>query len=158
MQQRDSLKGLPGVKVVVETFSSAAEGAGFDDRKFQTDVELKLRLAGITATDNPHFPRLYLNVNALHRERNQNGAYSASLELYQRVLLEAQIRSDPEKSLEEAMAMSTTVATTWSTGSLGFGSVAHARAIVKDLVDMFINDWLAVSTQTVLDVVVDDEV
>jgi len=143
MQRRDSLKGLPGVRVIVETFSSAAEGAGFDHRTFQTDVELKLRMAGIIATEDIFFPMLYLNVNALHRERDRNGAYNTSLELVQRVRLESQLHSDRERSSEEASA--TVAATTWSTESVGVGSVTDARAAVRDLVDKFINDWLAVN-------------
>ena len=143
MQQPHMLKDLPGVMVVVEGFRSAAEDAGFDKQTFQTDVELKLRMAGIKAAEDTDLPRLYLNVNTLQRERNRN-AYAVSLELFQRVLLESQLRSDPEKS-SEALATSTTMAITWSTGSLGLGSVADARAAVRDRVDTFINDWLAVN-------------
>lgn len=139
-----TLKDLPGVRVVVERFRSAAEDAGFDKQTFQTDVELKLRMAGIKAVEGTDLPLLYLNVNTLHRESNRNAAYSVSLELLQFVLLESQLRSDPEKS-SEALATSTTMATTWSTGSLGLGSVADVRASVRDQVDMFINDWLAVN-------------
>ena len=145
MRPPHTLKDLPGVMVVVEDFRSAAGDAGFDSRTFQTDVELKLRLAGIKAAEDADLPQLYLNVNTLHRERSRNDAYGVSLRLIQRVLLESQLHSDPEKSTEEALATSTTLATTWSTGSLGFGSVADVRAAVKDRVDMFINDWLEVN-------------
>ena len=140
-----TLKDLPGVRVVVERFRSAAEDAGFDERTFQTDVELKLRMAGIKAAEDTDLPQLYLNVNTLHRERKRNDAYSVSLQLFQRVLLESQLHSNQENSSDEALATSTTVASTWSTGSLGLGSVADVRAAVRDRVDMFINDWLAVN-------------
>ena len=140
MRPQESLKDLPGVRVVVENFSNAAEAAGFDSQTFQTDVELKLRMAGIKVTEDLDFPRLYLNVNALHQERGKSHAYSISLELHQRVLLQSQLRSDSEESSKGPL-----LATIWSTGSLGFGAVAAARAAVKDLVDMFVNDWLAVN-------------
>ena len=134
-----SLKDLPGVRVVVEHFRSGAEDAGFDSQAFQTDVELKLRMAGIKVTKDPDFPELYLNVNALHRERNRNHAYGISLNLIQPVRLQSQLRSDPEKTAEDIWAI------TWTTGLLGFGVVADARAAVKDLVDRFVNDWLEVN-------------
>ena len=143
--QPDTLKDLPGVSVSVELFSSAAEDAGFDRRVFQTDVELKLRMAGIKAAEDADLPQLYLNVTTLHRERNRNAAYSILLELNQGVLLRSQLRSDPEKTFEDVLAMTTTFATTWFSGWLGIGSVTDARAAVRDLVDKFINDWLAVN-------------
>lgn len=147
MQQRDSLKGLPGVTVMVEGFRSAMEDAGFDRLTFQTDVELKLRMAGIKTTEDLDFPLLYLNVNAMHLEQNRRSAFGISLDLFQRVLLRSQLRSHPKKTFEDAQAMPATFATTWSNGSLGFGSVADARDSVRDLVDIFVNDWLAVNPQ-----------
>ena len=145
MQQPVSLRGLPCVSVVVEDFRRAAEDAGFNSRTFQTDVELKLRMAGISATGEKNWPMLYLNVNSLHREPNRSSAYSISLELHQYVLLGSQVRSDPGRPSEEALARSTTSGITWSTSALGFGPVAHARDTVRDLVDKFVNDWLAVN-------------
>ena len=140
MRQQQSLKGLPGVRVVVEEFRRAVEAAGFDSQTFQTDVELKLRMAGIKVAKDTDLPELYLNVNALHRERNTHHAYSISLRLIQPVLLQSQLRSDPEQSSEDAL-----FATTWTTGLLGLGTVADVRAALKDLVDEFVNDWLAVN-------------
>lgn len=145
MQQRESLKNLPGVRVLVEGFRNHAEDAGFDKQTFQTDVELKLRLAGIKVAEHLDWPWLYVNVNALHRERNRNSAYSISLELYQRVLLVSQVGSDPGKSSEGALVSSGTEATTWDRGWLGVGGVDDVRTAVKNLIDTFINDWLAVN-------------
>ena len=145
MQQRESLKDLPSVTVVVEGFRSHVEDAGFDKQTLQTDVELKLRMAGINVTEADHGPWLYVNVNALHRERNKANAFSISLELSQRVLLTSQVRSDPGKSSEEALALPKMLGITWSHGSVGFGGVDDARTAVKNLIDMFINDWLAVN-------------
>ena len=70
---RATLKGLPGVDVLVEVFDEQAKASGFDRRTFQTDVELKLRLAGIKVlmekekSATPGKPILYLHVNALQR-------------------------------------------------------------------------------------------
>ena len=145
MQRRESLKDLPGVQVVVERFRSHAEDAGFDKQTIQTDVELKLRMAGIKVAEHHDWPLLYVNVNALHRERNRNGAYSISLELHQGVLLVSQVGSDPRTSFEEALVSSRMEATTWGTGSLGVGGVDDVRTAVKNSIDKFINDWLAVN-------------
>lgn len=130
-EERDSLKGLPGVKVVVEHFDSAEEGTGFDRRTFQTDVELKLRMAGITASEEPGCPLLYLNVKTLHPESNRNSAYIALLQLRQWVLIESQLRSDPENTSEEALA----IATTWA-GFLRCCRVLAARASFEGLVSV----------------------
>ena len=145
MQQRESLKGLPGVRVAVERFRSSTESAGFDRQVFHTDVELRLRMAGIAASENKDWPMLYLNVNALDRQKNERGAYSIGLELIQPVLLYSQLRSDLTKTLEDATKAAIITATTWTSGSLGFGSIVSVRDAVKDAVDRFINDWLAVN-------------
>ena len=44
---RDTLRGLSAVQVLVEKLDDDAKRAGFDVNTIQTDVELKLRLAGI---------------------------------------------------------------------------------------------------------------
>ena len=128
IKDRESLKGLPRVLVVVEHFGNRAEDAGFDRQTFQTDVELKLRMAGIKVTEDPDVPRLYVNVNALHRKRNKIDGYSITLGLIQGVLLESQVK---------------TLGTTWLTGVVGIGTVDDVRTSVKNLIDMFVNDWLA---------------
>ena len=127
---RESLKDLPGVMVLVEDFSSRAEDAGFDRRTFQTDVELKLRMAGIKVAEDDDAPWLHVNVTVLHRERNKIDGYGINLGLIQDVLLESQVK---------------TRGTTWLAGVVGIGDVDHVRTSVKNLIDTFINDWLAVN-------------
>lgn len=142
LQYRESLKDLPGVKVVVERFRRQAEDAGFDRQTFQTDVELKLRMAGIKVIEDGDWPWLYVNVGTLQTERNRNDAYSVILALSQRVFLESQISSDLGKSSEESLTM---FGATWIIGTVGFGTVDNVRTTVKNSVDIFINDWLAVN-------------
>ena len=90
---RATLKGLPGVYVLVEDFTEQNKAASFDKRTFQTDVELKLRLAGIKVLTEeeqlatPGMPILYLHVNGLHKQPGQNHAYNISLGLQQTVRL-----------------------------------------------------------------------
>ena len=136
---RATLKGISGVQVLVESFDENAKNAGFDIRTFQTDMELKLRLAGIKVLTKkesfaaPGSPYLYLNVNPLSpEERKPNFPYSINLELNQKTRL---IR-DP--SIEAPGA-------TWSTSGVGYGEIPHIRESVKDNMDIFINAWLSVN-------------
>ena len=143
IDDRESLRDLPCVGVVVEHFRSVAEDAGFDEQVFRTDVELRLRMAGICVLENFRPSWLYLNANVLHRERDRAAAFSISLELKQEVILQSRIRSDPRNLPEDALAGATMFAPTWSVGAAGFGTVADVRDAVRDLVDKFANDWLA---------------
>ncbi len=137
----DTLKGISEVYVLVESFNENAERARFNEQTFQTDVELKLRLAGIKVQTRkelfatPGSPYLYLIVNPLHEQRGENAAFSISLELVE----EAWLVRNP--------AMLVSSATTWSGGSVGYGDLQYARDSVKDVVDQFINAWLSVNPQ-----------
>lgn len=135
---RATLKGLPGVYVLVESFDEQDKAAGFDRRIFQTDVELKLRLAGIKVLSNeeylatPGMPTLYLNVGALHKQPGQNHDYNIFLSLQQTVRL---VRNG-------ALAYG---ARTWGVNSVGYGDLPFIRNAVKDYVYQFINAWLSVN-------------
>jgi membrane-bound lytic murein transglycosylase D len=69
-----SLRGIQALRVVVEDLSSAVEQAGLHRTDIQTDVELKLRLAGIKVLPEdaqPLSPYLYVNANVQWQlERN----------------------------------------------------------------------------------------
>src|SRR5690349_8518843 len=71
---RKSLKGIDGVHVVVETLADAVKQDGLSAQDIQTDVELKLRLAGIkvlTQKENlamPGYPCLYVRATPLFRD------------------------------------------------------------------------------------------
>jgi membrane-bound lytic murein transglycosylase D len=69
-----SLRGIHALRVVVEDLSSAVEQAGLHRTDIQTDVELKLRLAGIKVLPEdaqPLSPYLYVNANVQWQlERN----------------------------------------------------------------------------------------
>lgn len=141
-----SLKGLSGVRVVVEEFRRAAEDAGFDTMTFQTDVELKLRLAGIRvfAADAALLPALYLNVNALHGKADERHGYGINLFLLQEARLQRPSPADPGKQASEGhLDGPINSVATWYRGMVGVGQLAHVRSGVKDLVDEFVNDWLA---------------
>ena len=135
-----SLRGLAGVEVVVESLDPEAEQDGLHNSQLQTDIELRLRKVGIKvesgpkALNIPGMPTLYVNINTIKKESGSY-AYRVDVELQQSVIL------DRNRSL---IIMS---ATTWNTGMLGMvGSnnmPATVREAVGDLVDKFINDFLA---------------
>jgi hypothetical protein len=136
--ERATLAGLTGVSVGVENMSAEAERDGLTRSALQTDVELKLRLAGIpvlTLMESvlaPNGANLYLNVNMLGDEMGLY-AYSIRLELKQRVRL----YRDPTV---------VTPAATWGTGSVGLVGKVRLTSVrdgVRDRLDQFINAYLA---------------
>ncbi len=138
--QHDTLKGISGVYVLVESFGEDEKRAGFNKQNFQTDVELKLRLAGIKVQTNkeslatPGSPYLYLNVSSLHEQRGENAAFNIFLKLTEQVWL---VRNPATRIY----------ATTWSGGRVGYGDLQYVRDGVKDVVDQFITAWLSVNPQ-----------
>ena len=140
---RQSLKGLKGVGVLLEDLHADVEQDGLNKTSIQTDVELKLRQAGITVLTQaerraaPGGPFLYITVNTQQRPTAAGlYAYSISVELSQNVQLER----DPTIQIVGA--------TTWSVGEVGTVGRDRLRGVrdgIKDLVDMFINAYLSVN-------------
>jgi hypothetical protein len=137
----ETLRGLSGVGVGIEYLNDEAKRAGFDANTLQTDVELKLRLAGIKVLTReesirvPGSPSLYVNLNFINAA-NGLGVYSIEVELKQNALLERD---------KTVLALR---ATTWSTGYLGTAprdTVSPVRSALGDLVDRFLNAYLSVN-------------
>jgi hypothetical protein len=133
---RATLTGLKAVSVLVENIDKDAERAGFSGGQIKTDVELRLRKAGVRVveTTNYAFPYLYINLNTLQLSNFPTWIYSLRVGLVQTVTLP---REKPFFCVAE----------TWNRGSLGFAPagtlVSSARSQLGDLVDQFINDFLA---------------
>ena len=147
-QNRLALRGLKGVSVLVEGLVAEVERAGLTQRQIQTDVELRLRLAGIRVLtraetiDGPGGPSLYVNVHALIRGNPPSWVYAVAVELLELVVLE---RTAPE-NLSFAPENLLLAATWHAPRGLGFGPLADTQMIrqsVTDMVDQFINDYLA---------------
>src|SRR2546427_13051688 len=89
---RATLAGLTGVYVLVENIPDEVQRDGLDTTQIRTDVELKLRQAGITVLTQQEWrstaaaPVLYVNVQVIKNPANLY-AYSADVELRQRVTL-----------------------------------------------------------------------
>lgn len=134
---------LPGVRVSVDSFAVEAQRDGLFPSQLHTDVESKLRQAGIRviisneARQTSSVPSLNLRVNLANRE---GGGYLFHVQL---VLLEA-VR------LKDKPPQQTALAATWSTDGI-FGitppEAAHmadqVRGIVRNETDHFVNAYLA---------------
>jgi len=138
--QRKTLAGLQGVRVVIEDLSPDAERDGLSKPTLQTDVELKLRQAGITVltreTGNPApgDPWLYLNVATVKRS---TGLYAFNVYLK----LNQDVRLTRAPSTMMSAVTWDALGTVGIVGSEPFSSTV--RGVVKDQVDQFINAYLA---------------
>lgn len=137
---KESLKGLPGVWVVVEKITPEAEADGLSESQIQTDVELVLRASGIRvltmqeALATPSMPYLYIDVSTIKPTGKEFYAYSVSVELAQRV------------SLVNLKKKETIYAVTWSwsmVGSSGKENLHQTRKFIEDMIKKFANDFLA---------------
>lgn len=142
---RATLVGLPGFFVAVEDMDTSAARVGVTSAVLQTDVEAKLRAAGIrlfTADDFKNVlevPQLYINVNELALHGAQAGlfTYNATTEVRQAIKL----ARDPSIS-------STTV--TWrapaTVGTVGSDNFYIAvRDVVREELDLLITAFQAVN-------------
>lgn len=128
-----TLRGLPGVAVKVASTKTAQSLSDLSLDAIQTDVELKLRLAGITVLQgqlakNPS-PELLVALNMMEDEHD-HFSFGISVRLNQQVTLTNGLKA---------------IATTWSTGFFGHVGPAHTRSVrdsIKDEVDVFLNAWL----------------
>ena len=131
--ERQTLKGLKGIKVIVEVLEAEVSLAGLTVASIKTDVELKLRLAGIPV-DAAFDTFFYVNVNVVVAPVGY-WPYSIYVELHQEVLLVRDLSISG-------------YGITWSEGYAGMVGKANVRNVrddVKDMVDKFINAYLSVN-------------
>jgi hypothetical protein len=131
------LKGLNGVHVVVENIDREIEQGGLTKTQLQTDVELRLRIAGVKVLSKDEWrktkgrPILYVAVQAFKTSSQQ---YIFTI----RVLLK-------EVTVPLRTPGVEWFADTW-TQPLRYGissSLDTIRSGVKDQVDIFIDDYLS---------------
>ncbi len=134
-----SLIGVKSIYVLVEGLKEDAKSAGLTEEQLKTDIELKLQLAGIkvnsreeslASKDGAH---IYVNINTFGDKGSPFIMYHASLVFTQRVTV---LRSP----------FTTVFGTTWSKGAVGIRSRSKfpetAQQAVKELVDIFLNNYL----------------
>lgn len=138
--ERESLRGLLGVAVIIEPIKPDAQADGLTTEAVRTDVELILRSSGIrvvTLAEVEKMPStgvLYVNVNTLR----DGYAYSYGVEvtLGQRVSLTHR----PQHTM---------LATTWHAGEIGTVGKVNLKDYLSGLivgkVKVFASDFLAVN-------------
>jgi hypothetical protein len=136
---RKSLRGLVGAYVIVEPLPDEEKRDGLNAQDIRTDVELKLRLAGVKVLTEeewyaaPGHPFLYVNVNTKLHDGNL-WVFSTEVSLEQDVLLERdQTRGlgvEPAQKISKPFT-----ASTWSTGiigTVGKDKLSQVRGIIKE--------------------------
>jgi hypothetical protein len=145
-EQTMTLKGLPGVTVVVTPLGADAERDGLPAAHVQAEVERTLRSAGVPVLtlveqrETPNAPRLRVTVLTWKGGDGAAGpyfyAYAITVRLFQRARL-----------VGSAAALTPFVAT-WE-GSTAMGvwppeSIGGLLELVKERVNQFANAWRAV--------------
>lgn len=139
---RSTLRGLDGVYVAVEPPGHAVEAQGFTAATLRTDMEVKLRAAGIKVlskrqwTETEGAPVCYLVLNVVNDVALEKVAgftlyaYEVRVELNQDVIL---VRDRAAKALSP----------TWSSSYLGVtNSLPRIKAKVREMMDRFIDAYL----------------
>ena len=143
VSQRESLRGISGVEVIVEPLNIELEELGLQTQKLQQDVKHRLQKAGLkvlTARErlaSSAAATLVVRVDALH-DRIARFFYSIDLLILQRVDLGG--RATPE-----------VVAATWmklgAVTVIADDKVTHIGDQVTHKVDQFIKDYVAGNPQ-----------
>jgi hypothetical protein len=137
---RGTLRGLPGVEVMVENLESDIERDGLSRAAIQADVAGALRTAGIgvyaTQQANPSDAKAYVYVRVNSIKLQTQGVYA--------IALDVQLR----QTLRSLVTMSNIVdAMTWEQSNVVVVPVAQASSVrteIQEYVGQFIQDWKAV--------------
>ena len=141
VEDRESLRRLPGVEVIVENFLPEEEAAGFSRDGIRTGVELVLQSNGVrilTASERlqtPSAPFLYVKVNPLKDSNAATFCLAIEVELHQAVSL----LNRPEQQMS---------ARTWNrvqVAIIGEQITGRVTEAVEPLIKQFANDFLTVN-------------
>ena len=141
LEDRESLRRLPGVEVIVETFLSEEEAAGFSRDAIRTGAELVLQsngvkiLSGSERLQTPSAPFLYVKVNPFKDSTAGTYCLAIEVELHQSVSL----INRPEQRMS---------ARTWSrvqVAIIGEQVTDRVTELVEPLIKQFANDFLTVN-------------
>ena len=141
VEDRESLRRLPGVEVIVETFLSEEEAAGFSRDAIRTGVELVLQsngvriLSGSERLETSSTPFLYVKVNPLKHSSADTYCLAIEVELHQAVSL----INRPEQRMS---------ARTWNRvqiAMIGEQITGRVNELVEPLIKQFANDFLTVN-------------
>ncbi|HVH25288.1 MAG TPA: hypothetical protein VM818_00965 [Vicinamibacterales bacterium] len=137
---RDTLRGLPGVEVLVEGLQPELQQSGLTVAAIRADVERRLRDGGISVyasqSTNPSLAKAYLYVHLNALVLPQDAGYAIAVQVHLRQTLRSPVTGS---NVVNAM--------TWDAQNV-LGVPASAlqtvRAEVLTFVDQFVKDWAAV--------------
>jgi len=137
---REALRGIAGMKVTIEALNKDAEEAGVNIEQLKSDVELRLRKATVRVLDDDASalsPFLYVNVHVLKSSALTN-LYAIAVEVHFERVGTFEAFTGPSRQF---------MVTVWDRSMLGIvGRQYLASAVredVEDVVDLFLNDYLA---------------
>ena len=137
---RDTLRGLPGVEVLVEGLQPELERSGLTGAAIRADVEQRLRDGGISVypsqTANPSLAKAYLYVHINALVLPQDAGYAIAVQVHLRQTLRSPVTGS---NIVNAM--------TWDAQNvIGVPPAAlpTVRAEVLTFIDQFVQDWAAV--------------
>jgi hypothetical protein len=145
---RATLRGLPGVRVYISPLSSDIERAGLSLQQLQTDVELRIRQAGIPVLTEEErrvtLAQPWLNVQLIFVPHPITVpiANVAVMQYIFSIHIEVRRRASFPPDFSSADVA------TWSTSFAGFvgeKALEGFRNYVRDIVDQFINAYLSVN-------------
>jgi hypothetical protein len=152
-ENRRSLFGIEAIKLLIENIDPEIEKEGLTKKQIQTDVELKLRMAGIKllsmkeGRDSDKNGLLYVVISVIKISESAYN-YSIDIEFHQNVYLVRDIKEQMKLGLKVYARPYFTE--TWSDGSIGIThNLGKIRNSVKDLTDTFINAYLSVQPRRV---------
>jgi len=141
--EKNSLRGLSGIFVLVETVTEDARRQGLDNNLLQTDVELRLRKASIHIASQTELIQsdkigvLYINVGTTQLK---DGLFVVC----ENIDLRQSVRLARDNSIRLETATTYRINETFGTfppSRLRDG----VRSLINDKVDAFISDYLAVN-------------
>ncbi len=141
--QKEALRGLSGLTVVVENLHPEMVRLGLTKEMVQEHVEKKLRKVGIKVFKNPKPPAmstLYLNIISLFNRPKTFLVYNINLMLFEYAYLKRDVGSVGD--LKEVRAVN------WYKATIGYAGPPSIQGISKkvdELVGQFIADYLSVN-------------
>ena len=148
--EKESLKGLSGVYVFLNLTedSPSLEKDGLTETQIRTDVEIRLRKAGIrvlTIEEAKELPRRPVLSVALLASRSEALTKVLGENIYAFTI---QIDFKQTATLYHSTDNKVFLVTTWSNSAVGMTTKRNVRTIregIGDYVDKFINDYLTVN-------------
>jgi hypothetical protein len=141
-----TLRGIKSIYVDIRGLNKKEKEGGLTDSLLRTDVEIKLTLAGIAVASSEEF---YSNPNC-SRLRVAIASFRTDLQ----PILSPFFVSNISVGLEQGVYLERgknirCIATTWERWNIGLADekefTEHVRKKLKGLVDMFLDDYLAVN-------------